>query len=421
MSESDSSFPDLFRSRAVEAAQGLLGSALGAAPLSWTIVTGFLSLSLIALIAFAALAGVSRSEHAPGWLEPVGGSARMLPPRFGILSNLAVHEGDLVTVGQPLFAIRTAEAIGDGLTTVEGEMQASLQREAWSLDEQQKAERTGAAAEQEQLATKIRALGAQLDNLQTQRGIQEERVAVAGERARKARDLQEVGLITDTEYRARQDSWLGQRQDLAALDSQITERKAERIEAIGQVERARADGASRQARLAATSAGLRGRRSEIAVRGGQVVIAPLAGRVTALQAEAGQPVEPTHPVLTIIPVGAALEAELLVPSRAIGFVHPGQRVRLAYEAFPLERFGVYWGTITSVSEVVLRPDDLAGPVHPAEPSYRARVRLDRGDVDAAGRVVPLQPDMEVSADILLERRSILAWMMRPLLDIWRRT
>jgi membrane fusion protein len=143
--------------------------------------------------------------------------------------------------------------------------------------------------------------------------------------------------------------------------------------------------------------------------------------VTALQAEAGQPVEPTHPVLTIIPVGATLEAELLVPSRAIGFVHPGQRVRLAYEAFPLERFGVYWGTITGVSEVVLRPDDLAGPVHPAEPSYRARVRLDRGDVDAAGQVVPLQPDMEVSADILLERRSILAWIMRPLLDVWRRT
>ena len=49
-----------------------------------------------------------------------------------------------------------------------------------------------------------------------------------------------------------------------------------------------------------------------------------------------------------------------------------------------------------------------------EPSYRIVVRLARQDVDAFGQSVPLQPDMTVKADIVLEERSILEWLLEPL-------
>jgi membrane fusion protein len=48
------------------------------------------------------------------------------------------------------------------------------------------------------------------------------------------------------------------------------------------------------------------------------------------------------------------------------------------------------------------------------------VRLDRQTVDAFGRQVALQPDMMVQADIVLERRSLMEWLLEPLHSIRRR-
>ena len=109
-----------------------------------------------------------------------------------------------------------------------------------------------------------------------------------------------------------------------------------------------------------------------------------------------------------------------MPTSAAGFVAPGQRVRLMYEAFPYQRFGTYWGTVETVSRAVLGPDDVRGPVRPREPSYRLTARLDRASVDAFGREVALQPEMGVRADIVLERRSLAAWVTEPLLAAWSR-
>ena len=49
--------------------------------------------------------------------------------------------------------------------------------------------------------------------------------------------------------------------------------------------------------------------------------------------------------MTLTPRGGALRAELYVPSRAIGFVKSGQRVRLLYDAFPYQKFGPAWGEV----------------------------------------------------------------------------
>jgi hypothetical protein len=44
-----------------------------------------------------------------------------------------------------------------------------------------------------------------------------------------------------------------------------------------------------------------------------------------------------------------LQAEIYIPSRAIGFVKPGQEVRLLYDAFPYQRFGAYRGRVVAAS------------------------------------------------------------------------
>ena len=60
-------------------------------------------------------------------------------------------------------------------------------------------------------------------------------------------------------------------------------------------------------------------------------------------------------MLKIVPQHATMQAELLAPSSAVGFIHEGERVLLRYSAFPYQKFGEYWGTVVSVSRAALSP------------------------------------------------------------------
>jgi membrane fusion protein len=160
-----------------------------------------------------------------------------------------------------------------------------------------------------------------------------------------------------------------------------------------------------------------------------VVTAPYDGTVTAIQAVPGAAANTTVPLLAVVPADSQLEAHLYGPSRAVGFVRPGQPVRLRYQAFPYQRFGHQEGVIESVSRSAVSPAELPpqlagivdqsnGAASPGggrpEPIYRIVVRLARQDVQAYGQRFALQPGMALEADVLLERRRLYQWVLDPL-------
>jgi membrane fusion protein len=158
------------------------------------------------------------------------------------------------------------------------------------------------------------------------------------------------------------------------------------------------------------------RLAEITGRRAYVVRAPSSGRISTLQATVGQPADPKRLQLEIVRVDAVLRAQLFIPARAIGFVRPGQPVRLLYDAFPYQNFGAYGGQILTVSETLLTGTDVVGPVALKEPAYKATAALDKPDIDAYGKKVPVQPDMMLKADVILEKRSLARWLLDPLLS-----
>jgi membrane fusion protein len=121
--------------------------------------------------------------------------------------------------------------------------------------------------------------------------------------------------------------------------------------------------------------------------------------------------------MEIIPNNSALQAELFIPTRGIGFVKPGQEVRILYEAFPHQQFGTYGGRINEISQTILSRSDASGPIELKEPAYRVTVVLDRPDIDAYGKRIPLQAGMLLNADIILEKRSVMRWFLDPLLSV----
>jgi membrane fusion protein len=164
-------------------------------------------------------------------------------------------------------------------------------------------------------------------------------------------------------------------------------------------------------------ASLRQRRAEAESAKGYEVRAAVAGRVTAVQAAEGLSADPQRPLMTITPAGGRLLAELYVPSRAIGFIKRGQDVRLLYDAFPYQRFGVGAGEIEAVSATVLAPAEVTAALKIDEPVYRVVVGLKRESVTAFGAETPLQFGMALTADIVLEQRTFLEWLLDPVFAI----
>ena len=159
------------------------------------------------------------------------------------------------------------------------------------------------------------------------------------------------------------------------------------------------------------------RLAELDGRRAYVLRAPIAGRVSTLQATVGQYADPRRLQMEIVPAKAILQAELFVPTRAIGFVEPGQKIRIMYEAFPYQHFGTYSGRITNVSQTIVTAADAVGPVLLKEPAYRVRATIDQAEIKTKGRRILLQPDMLLRADIILEERPLIQWLIEPLLSV----
>jgi membrane fusion protein len=133
----------------------------------------------------------------------------------------------------------------------------------------------------------------------------------------------------------------------------------------------------------------------------------------------GQAVQAGQPLMSVLPGDGTLEAELLVPSRAIGFIEPGDEVLLRYQAYPYQKFGHHQGRVARISRSTVMtgsqgPTASAGP---AEPYYRVSVALARQAITAYGRPEPLKPGMALDADVLGERRTLIEWVLEPLYSL----
>jgi len=181
------------------------------------------------------------------------------------------------------------------------------------------------------------------------------------------------------------------------------------------------DRAAAEAEAAAARAALEERVTQTRVASQYVITSPIAGRVAAIPAQLGQSLSPGETVAVITPADGRLVAELYVPSRAAGFIQPEQAVRLMYEAFPHQRFGVGAARVETVSHTVLAPSEVAiSGLTLQEPVFRVRAALERETVDAYSESIRLQPGMLLRADVVIDQRSLLEWLFDPIYAVGRR-
>lgn len=407
----------MFRREALaHRADRLAGDVVVAIPMSWQAIGYLMLAGVLIAVTFLSLAKYDRIEQASGLIVPDKGVAPIMPSRTGVVTALFAGDNERVKAGDRLAAIRVDEDLGSGGSIAALALQAVEQQDK-SLAAQAQASSAADRAQEAQIAASRTGLLAQIAQIEAQIELQEKSVATAQRDLEEVRAVAARGFISRRDIQLREDNVVSRQQQLAQLRQSLEEKRSAFVEADRRTTQVSAQSRSQSAAIGAARAQVAQQAATIKGAGSYVLRSPVDGVVTASAVKVGQVALPQVPLMSVVPARSKLRAELWVPSAAIGFVRPGQRVRLAIEAFAYQRFGTIEGTVDVVARTgVARegPDGVSSIVYPAI------VSLDQSFVTAYGRRHELMPGMALSARILTERRSLIAWLFDPVFAVGRR-
>jgi membrane fusion protein len=158
--------------------------------------------------------------------------------------------------------------------------------------------------------------------------------------------------------------------------------------------------------------------AELQTKQAFMIVAPESGVVAAISIRPGQRVEGGQRIFAVAKPSARLTAILEVPPKAIGLIEPGQRVAIKYDAFPYQTFGMRYGRVTRVESASLQGGQtISADGRELDRMFMVEVDPEDKSITAYGRPRPLKVGMMLTADVEVERRSILAWWLSPILSL----
>ena len=434
MTNTDRFQQGLFRPESVRAReltwQGRPTLAVGVPAMFVTFASIALAAAIAAVITFGSYA---RRVDMEGTVLPSAGLIAISSPSAGWIATLTVREGEAVKKSNLLYTLDLDTTTKDGKTQQQIINTQTAEREMLTKEVERKLRMNDET--RKQLRQRIENLKLQIDQVTKQitmqdgffKTINKEYNLFLGLLKRRQASLNEMDL--------REQAWMQSQSKLQELESS-------KLRLIGELD----DAQYRLDSIAISTAdeidALKNRILDIdeklansEARRSIEIRAPEAGVVTAIVGHPGQVVGMGAPMLKIVPEHASMQAELLAPSSAIGFIHQHERVLLRYSAFPYQKFGEYQGTVLTVSDAALTPGEVQSLLTGAQvtkqgipagaspkqdgPFYRVIVKPDSQFVRVYGKERKLPVNMQVQAYALLDRHPLYQWILEPLYDVGR--
>jgi membrane fusion protein len=405
----------LFRGEAMRGQDRLHGEVVLVPPLSWQIIGIFLLLVVAAAGIFLATATYGKATVLQGEITGNKGLVRAVAPQDGIVLEVLVREGQRVRAGTPL--ARISVATSDGAASLQERRAAAIARQDRLLREA--APDIGQALRSRISGLRAQVAGdrAEMGSIAAQIAEQQELVRTAADDLARARSVAARGFVSRQEVIEREEQLATRRQGLARLGQELSVRRTRVSVAEAELVRAEAEAGLQIGDVDRARAELSGIAAADENAAALVVTASQAGTVTGVSVHAGDAVTRSSHLLTLIPDGTRLEARIQVPSEAAGLIEPGQRVRIAVDAFPYQTYGTVDATVQSMSMAAV---PVAGPEGATRHMFLVRATLGSEAVRAHGRPRPLRPGMNVRARVRTQSRSLAEWLFEPLYAIQRR-
>lgn len=410
----------LFRREVIdEHRSGWLGNIALAQPLKLRVFGYAAALIVAVVILFLVLGTYTRRTRVSGQLTSVQGAAIVIAPVTGVVGKIDSKEGGRVMSGQRIALLSVPRA-----TPVGGDVSAALAR---GIQQREDSLRTLERAEDDENATMRSGLQQQIMDARQERSqidaeiaTRQEQIAIARDTLERMERLRTLSLVSDLQTKQQQSIILDGEAAVLGLHREQTRLSRSMADLDQQLQSLLPRRTARFAENARKLSELERERLQTAAQAEYLVTAPISGVISSLSVKSGQTVVAGQPMMTLLPGTGSLEAELLVPSRAIGFIDPGDRVLLRYDSYPYQKFGHHRGRVARISRSALTPGELdtgESRSSKAESYYRVVVRLDRQTVTVYGREEALRPGMRMEADILGERRRLIEWVFEPLFAV----
>jgi membrane fusion protein len=407
----------LFRQEAIDHQRyRLLGDVLVYQPIKQRALAWLFIAIAAAIVSFLFWGEYARKETVHGILVPDRGVAMVYARTAGTVVKINVAENQIVAEGDPLFTVVVEQSTQGGGLADTATLDVIAHRKLESAA-QIKLAQENAEFDRQNLTAQIASLAEEIEHLDRQRKIQVQRTALSEQDLQAGDQLKRSGTLPESEYRKRAEANLNNQQHESDLARQIASRRNDLAQARIKLEQLPITSEDRLTQLRASMLDLDQQATSIERNRAYVVSAPISGRVTSFQVTLGANPDPRMPLMAIVPGGGVLKAEIYIPSRAMGFVKPDQEVRLLYDAFPYQRFGAYRGRVVTVSQAILASGDVPAVIGAKEPVYRAVIALDRQTIEADGQIIPLQSGGQLTANIILDRRTLIEWILSPLAQI----
>lgn len=406
---------DLFRKEVIENRRGSwLGSISLVQPLRMWLLASLAAVAGGLVLFFLFFGEYTRRSRVAGELVPDLGLSTVVASAPGVVTALHAEEGQHVSAQAPLVLLSAPRVTASGqdaleiLRSQQEAQQKSLIKGRESQNEQVRLQHVGLTRQREALEKELSQIAGEIESRRAQVRIAQDIV----ERYRKVSDERYVSIL---QLNQQEQSVLELINAQKALERQATTINR----TLAQVEQALAELPKQQdsanAAISRELALLAKETIQVEANGEMLLRAPVKGLVANRLVEVGHAVQTGQPVLTLLPEGSELRAQLMVPSSAIGFIKPGDRVLLRYQAYPYQKFGTHSGRVLRISRSAVIASK--GQADEGEAVYRVLVSLNEQTVLAYGQPEALRPGMRLEADVMGERRRLYEWVLEPLYSV----
>lgn len=142
------------------------------------------------------------------------------------------------------------------------------------------------------------------------------------------------------------------------------------------------------------------------------IVSPVRGQINdILVTTKGGVIQPGEAIMKVLPVDDQLLIEAKIKPKDVAFLAPGMKAKIKVTAYDYTIYGDLEGTLQQISADTFEEDTAQGK----EYYYQVLVYTDKNYLERNGEKLPIRPGMITQVDILGGKRTVLSYLLKPLL------
>ena len=395
----------------------------------------------VAVLPWTMFTKVDETGTARGRLEPRGKTVRLDAPVSGTVSGVNVKEGDIVKKGQDLMVLEPELAQADlqqAEAKLEGQLNRLTQLEGIKSQQEvaQRTQRLQYQAQTSEIAAQMDQINEGIDSERTSTGLAQELIVKDQQAVKQLKALRKEGAVSGVQVDQAERTMISNRELLQQSVAKIVQAQADlkirrkqrdliqhegelaTIETNRKIKELQTQISDLQAEIAQTKKlieSLKLKLKQLQVK------SPIAGTIFQLPIQhPGAVVQPSQLVAQIAPQGAQMVLRAEMPSRESGFLKVGMPVRLKFDAYPFQTYGVVSGQLIWISpnskKRSVPPETANAPSaeNDSTPeSFEIEVVLKQAYIESAGKKIALTPGQTATAEVVVRQRRLMDFLIDP--------